>query len=296
MCDSVTHPYACGAQADVLRGAKKRGPHMFGEFRTGATYVGGGRVLLKTRNGFKMYVDGADISIAPHLILDGVWEEWTESALRTLVKPGMTVMEAGANVGYFTLVTARAAGVKGSVHTFECDPDLATLARDNVEINGLHRIARVIEKALGEKAGRVTFYRTDRHRGGGSIVAGLEQIPHNPTDQRTALDVEITTIDDYCAANSLAPDLLKLDAEGAEPAILRGARKLLASSRALTIVMEFFPRFVRDAGDDPAAVLKSLQEQRFELNAIDERQRQVVPATAQSLLDRESSELVLRRS
>ncbi len=275
---------------------RRSAANMVGGSRTGATYVGGGRVLLKTRNGFKMYVDGRDISIAPHLILDGVWEEWTEAALLTMIKPGMTIVEAGANVGYFTLVMAKAAGQTGGVHTFECDPDLATLARDNVEINGLHRTARVVEKALGGKPARVTFYRTDRHRGGGSIVAGLEQIPHNPTDHRVPLDVEMTTLDDYCAASSIVPDLIKLDAEGAEPAILRGAAKLLASSRALTIVMEFFPRFVREAGDDPASVLQSLQSRRFELNAIDERHRRIVPATAQSLLERESSELVLRRS
>jgi FkbM family methyltransferase len=268
---------------------------MFAGFQTGATYVGGGRVLLKTRNGFKMYVDSRDISIAPHLILDGVWEEWTEAVLRQLVAPGMQVLEAGANVGYFTLVMARAAGPSGQIHSFECDPGLAMLARDNIEINGLHRTARVVEKALGERPGRVTFYGTDRHRGGGSIVQGLEQIPHNPTDQRSVLDVEMTSIDAYVQETGVQLDVLKLDAEGAEPAILRGAAALLASTRPLTIVMEFFPRFVREAGDDPAALLRSLQERRFELGVIDERLRRVVPTTAEALLARESAELVLRR-
>jgi FkbM family methyltransferase len=252
--------------------------------------------LLKTRNGFKMYVDSRDISIAPHLILDGVWEEWTEAVLRQLVAPGMQVLEAGANVGYFTLVMARAAGSSGQVHSFECDPGLAMLARDNIEINGLHRTARVVEKAVGERPGRVTFYVADRHRGGGSIVQGLEQIPHNPTDQRSALDVEMTSIDAYVQETGVQLDALKLDAEGAEPAILRGASALLATARPLTIVMEFFPRFVKEAGDDPAALLRSLQERRFELGVIDERQRRVVPATAEALLARESAELVLRRA
>ncbi len=268
---------------------------MLGAFRTDATYVGGGRVLLKTRNGFKMYVDAHDISIAPHLILDGVWEEWTEAVLRELVAPGMTIFEAGANVGYFTLVMARAAGATGSVHSFECDPDLAMLARDNIEINGLHRNAHIVQKAAGERAGSVTFYRTDRHRGGGSIVQGLEQIPHNATDQRSALEVDMTTFDDFADELGRTPDFIKLDAEGAEPAILRGATRLLDGERPLTIVMEFFPRFVRDAGDDPAALLRTLGEKGFEMSVIDERQRRVVPTNAAALLQRESAELVLRR-
>ena|SRR5271165_759691 len=265
-------------------------------FQTGATYVGGGRVLLRTRNGFKMYVDAHDISIAPHLILDGVWEEWTEVALRQLVAPGMTVFEAGANVGYFTLLMARAAGPSGSVHSFECDPQLAMLARDNIEINGLHRSAHIVEKAAGERAGSVTFYRTDRHRGGGSIVQGLEQIPHNATDQRTALEVEMVTFDDFADDLGRTPGFIKLDAEGAEPAILRGATQLLDGARPLTIVMEFFPRFVRDAGDDPAALLRMLADKGFELRVIDERKRRIVPANAAALLQRESAELVLRRN
>jgi FkbM family methyltransferase len=268
---------------------------MLGGFRTDATYVGGGRVLLKTRNGFKMYVDAHDISIAPHLILDGVWEEWTEAVLRQLVAPGMAVLEAGANVGYFTLVMARAVGSTGSVHSFECDPELAMLARDNIEINGVQRSAHIVEKAAGERAGHVTFYRADRHRGGGSIVQGLEQIPHNATDQRTALEVEMTTFDVFAAGLGRQPDFIKLDAEGAEPAILRGAAGLLDNARPLTIVMEFFPRFVRDAGDDPGALLRTLQDKGFQLSVIDERQRRVAPTSADALLQRESAELVLRR-
>jgi FkbM family methyltransferase len=264
--------------------------------KTGATYVGDNRVLLKTANGFKLYVDSRDISIAPHLILDGVWEEWTEAVLRQLLKPGMTVIEAGANVGYFSLVMARAVGATGRVISFECDPGLAALARDNVEINGLHRIATIEERALGERVGHVTFYTTDRHRGGGSLIAGLEQIPHNATDQRSAMEVEMTTIDASMKEAGVLPDLLKLDAEGAEPAILRGGVALLDSDRPLTVVMEFFPRFVREAGDDPAALLGFLESKRFALGLIDERRRGVVPTNAAALLQRESAELVLRRT
>jgi len=263
--------------------------------KTSPTYVGDNRVLLKTAGGFKLYVDSRDVSIAPHLILDGVWEEWTEAVLRRLLSPGMSVIEAGANVGYFTLLMARAVGPRGRVISFECDPGLAALARDNIEINGLHRIARLEERALGERNGRVTFYRTDRHRGGGSLVAGLEQIPHNPTDHREPIEVEVTTLDDVAKAAGTDPDLLKLDAEGAEPAILRGGSALLDSNRPLTIVMEFFPRFVREAGDDPAALLRLLESKRFALNVIDERRRRMELANVPYLLARESAELVLRR-
>ena len=268
---------------------------MFQRAKTDATYVGENRVLLKTANGFKMYVDGRDVSIAPHLILDGVWEEWTEAVLRTLLRPGMTVFEVGTNVGFFTLIMAAAVGSTGKVFSFEADAELAQLARDNIEINGLHRIARVIQRAAGERAGAVTFYKTDRHLGGGSIVEGLEQIPHNPSDVRRAIEVEMTTLDLFSNEASAQPDLLKIDAEGAEAAILRGASELLDSKRPLAIVIEFFPRFMRAAGDEPSALLARMQERGFALYAIDERRRRMEPVSADALLQRENAEIVLRR-
>src|ERR1700752_2954375 len=104
--------------------------------RPSAVYVGDHRMLLRTASRLKMYVDSRDVSISPHLILDGVWEEGTEAALRRLVKPGMHVVEVGANVGYFTLTMAHIVGGQGSVVAFEPDPFLAQIIRDNAEING----------------------------------------------------------------------------------------------------------------------------------------------------------------
>ena len=268
---------------------------MFDRPRTGAAYVGGNRLLLKTRSGLKLYVDSRDVSISPHLILDGVWEEWTERVLLRSLRRGMTVIEVGANIGYFTLTMGRAVGPSGRVHAFECDPELAQLARDNVEINGLQRWVSVVQRAVGGRNGTATFYRASRHRGGGSLIAGLEQNPMMATDQHTPFEVPMTTLDSFVAQERIEPDLVKLDAEGAEPSILRASPVLLASKRALTIVMEFFPRFVREAGDDPASLLRLITERGFTIEAIDEKRRRSQPATIDALLARESSELVIKR-
>lgn len=269
---------------------------MFNRSKTGATYVGANRVLLLTASGLKMYVDSRDVSISPHLILDGVWEEWTEAVLRRLLRQGMSVIEVGANVGYFTLTMARAVGPTGRVIAFECDSELAQTARDNIEINGLQRTATIVERAVGDRDGTAAFYRADRHRGGGSTVKGLEQNPMMATDQRTALEVPMTTLDAFIAQEKIQPDLIKLDAEGAEPAILRASPTLLGSRRPLTLVMEFFPRFVREAGDDPTSLLQLMAERGFGLEAINEKHRRSEPISIAALLARESAELVLRRS
>lgn len=257
-------------------------------------YVGDGRVLLKTADGTKMFVDARDISIAPHLMLDGVWEEWTERVLRQLLEPGHAVVEVGANVGYFTLIAAHEVGATGSVIAFECDPVLAQIVRDNIEINGLQKIARVDERAASDRDGTATFYATDRHRGNGTLLAGLEQVPSNAHDARAAIDVQTTTLD--TALGDARVDLLKIDAEGAETAIFRGAAALLEGGRVATIVAEWYPAYVHAAGDDPRTVLEAFAARGYAFSAIDMKRRRMNGVSIEQLIERDVTELVMRRN
>jgi len=265
--------------------------------RAPGTYVGGNRVLTRTANGFKMYVDATDVCISPHLILDGVWEEWTEATLRRVVRPGMHVLEIGANVGYFTLLLARQAGPAGSVHAFECDPELAQIAEDNVEINGLGDRVTIDRRAIGETVGSAQFQRARRHRGGGTLVAGLQQIAQLRETEREALTVEVTTVDALVKARGASFDFVKIDAEGAETWILNGGLTLFADAgHPLMVLMEFCPNFLRSAGYDPAAELRRFEQWRFQLQRLDERRRRPVASSAQDLLERSYSEILLTRT
>ena len=262
-----------------------------------STYVGGDRVLTRTANGFKMYVSSTDVCISPHLILDGVWEEWTEATLRRVVKPGMRVLEIGANVGYFTLLLARQAGPNGSVYAFECDPDLAQIAEDNAEINGYSARVTVDRRAVGEKPGPAVFQRARRHQGGGSLVQGLQQIAELRESEREPLSVEVTTVDALVQARGSAFDFVKIDAEGAETWILNGGLTLFAdNARPLMILMEFCPEFLRSSGHDPQGELRRFESWRFQMQRLDERRRRPVPSSADELLSRSYSEILLTRA
>ena len=264
--------------------------------RTPGTYVGENRVLLRTANGFKMYVASTDVCISPHLILDGVWEEWTEATLRRVVQPGTQILEIGANVGYFTLLLARQTGPAGSVYAFECDPDLAQLAEDNAEINGLADRVTIDRRAVGETAGSAVFARAQRHRGGGTLVAGLQQIAQLREAEREALTVEVTTVNELVKARGVSFDFVKIDAEGAETWILNGGQTLFANAgHPLMVLMEFCPNFLRSAGYDPAAELRRFEEWGFKLQRLDERRRRPVACGAEQLLKTNYSEILLTR-
>lgn len=259
-------------------------------------YVGGNRVLLKTANRYKMFVDSRDVSIAPHLILEGVYEEHTDAAIKALVKPEMKVLEIGANIGLFTLLMCHRVGARGSVLAFECDPVLAQIARDNIELNGFSGIGRVDERAVSDREGTLFFHTAERHRGGGTLLENLQQIPELRPAERRTIEVKATTIDAILAGHPGGFDFIKIDAEGAESHIINGGATLLGDrERPLTLMMEFAPRFVEAAGADPRAELERFAGWGFSFARIDDRKRKVVATTPDDLLQREFSDIVLTR-
>ena len=260
-------------------------------------YVGNNRVLLWTKNNDKMFVDSRDVSIAPHLILEGVYEEHTDAVLRRLVAPGMHVIEIGANVGLFTLLMCHRAGPNGSVYAFECDPVLAQLARDNLELNGFSRIGTIDERAVSKAAGTVTFRATTRHRGGGTLVAGLQQIPELTESERETISVQATTLDTFLATYDRKIDFLKIDAEGAETDIITGGQRIFGDpSYRVTVMMEFAPAFMREAGVDPSKQLDDLRALGFRFSRIDDRRRKLVATDTAALLAAPFSDIVMVRT
>ncbi|HVS46398.1 MAG TPA: FkbM family methyltransferase [Verrucomicrobiae bacterium] len=260
-------------------------------------YVGGNRVLLRTANRYKMFVDSRDVSIAPHLILDGVYEEHTDAAIKSLIKPGMKILEIGANVGVFTLLLCHRTGSRGSVLAFECDPALAQIARDNIEVNGFTHIGSIDERAVSDCPGTLSFYTAERHRGGGTLVEGLQQIPQLRSGERRQIEVQATTIDAMLNDRPEGFDFVKIDAEGAESAIIQGGKRLFANrGKPLFCMMEFAPRFFSGSGANPLEQLEELASFGFRFTRIDERKRKIVPTTAQELLAHEFSDIVMVRS
>lgn len=265
--------------------------------RKPAVYIGNDRVLLWTKSGFKMFVDSRDVSIAPHLILEGVYEEHTDAVLRRIVKPGMHVVEIGANVGLFTLLMARRVGARGSVYAFEADPTLAQIATDNLEVNGLGHIGSIDARAVSKADGTLTFRAALRHRGGGTLVHDLQQIPELTESERETITVQSVTLDHFLADHRRKIDFLKIDAEGAEADIIRGGQSVFANARyPITIMMEFAPAFMRKAGIDPAAQLQELAGANFRFSRVDDRRRRLIPTDSADLLARDFSDMVMTRT
>jgi FkbM family methyltransferase len=219
-----------------------------------AVYCGDHRVLLRTAHGHKMFVDSRDHSVAPWLITDGVWEPWVVLAVLRQLRPGMRVVEVGANVGYFSILMGHAIGPAGRLTTFEANPAMADIVGANIRINLLHDRMTCVQKAASDTNGRLAFHRYTRMMGGSSLN-DVSAIAAAMGDSIERLDVESVTLD---AALDAAPvDFLKIDAEGAELRILQGAQAMIARSPNLRIVLEYV------GGDYGAEILDLLRQHGF---------------------------------
>jgi FkbM family methyltransferase len=153
-----------------------------------------------------------------------------QTALKLLVQPGMTVYDIGANVGFFSVLLARLVGPRGQVYAFEPVPANARQIEYNARLNGFSNIT-VDTAAMGDAEGTAAFRVSDfsttgKLRSTGTVEILKEEIPVSTRQLDTLV----------YRSGLMAPSLLKIDAEGAEVAILKGGEKLLATARPIFLI------------------------------------------------------------
>lgn len=154
----------------------------------------------------------------------GEVEPEVQAVLSKYLQPGMTMFDIGANIGFFSLLSARLLGNAGRVTAFEADPEIAERLRENVARNQGAPIA-VEGKAVWSSSNPVFFARADAEV---SPDRGLGHVIDNDADKSApgTIRVEAVSVDEY-VSKSGAPDFIKCDVEGAEVEVFRGAEKLL---------------------------------------------------------------------
>ncbi|MCW5890272.1 MAG: FkbM family methyltransferase [bacterium] len=267
---------------------------MSGYLQRPCTYVGEHTLLTQTVFGQLLHLDARDTSLLPSLVVRGYWEPGVTRALLRLVRPGQRIVEVGANVGWFSLLLASRVGPSGSVTAFEANPRMVELLRRTLAANGLAAGVRVVPLAVTDRPGRVTLHRLSRQQGSSSLYAFAPAELAGWDDEAVPLEIEATSLDAYFASDTPPPDLVKIDAEGAEPAVLAGAQRLLDRAPQVQLVVEFRPDVLARAGHDPRVFLGSLERRGFRLHAITPRGG-CRPITVDRLLVSPGEELYLRR-
>jgi FkbM family methyltransferase len=189
-------------------------------------------------------------SISRSVYLGGRWHSPVVTMLRAHVRPGMTVVDVGANVGFMAVHMGDRAGPDGQVLAFEPEPrNFAFLSR-----NARHaRFRNVIpiQAAIGDRVGTARLYLSPRDGGDHRIVAG--------SSERRSIEVPLTTVDQVAAERGTPVHFVKMDIQGAEGAAIRGMHATLRSEALRGLVIEFWPASLESAGDDPAEVLARIR-------------------------------------
>lgn len=155
--------------------------------------------------------------------------------LKREVKPGMTIMDLGANLGYLTMFFAGVIGKHGRVYAVEPDPLNYKLLQDNVEINHIGHIVSHSQMGISNTDGIVDFYPGKEERNLGSVKK------HHKSDGR-AIKIKVETLDTYFETKKRMPDFIKMDVEGHEVEILDGGFNLFSQQDfPCKIVMELHP-------------------------------------------------------
>lgn len=203
-------------------------------------------------------------------MLWGIYEKETCSLFRTVVKPGMVVIDIGAHIGYFTLLFSRLVGARGRVYAFEADPtNYALLVKNTRRCGNIIPIKR----AVSEKTGMIDFYHCEEKSGSHSVL------PNIPLSfRRHKIAVPAVSLDLFLEHTGISRiDVIKMDIEGGESAALRGMERTLQTP-GLQLVIEFAPAWIRASGISPEEFLRQLTSYRFEINGI--TKKGLVPAHA----------------
>ena len=177
-------------------------------------------------------------------------------ALGHLVRPGMTVLDVGANLGLYSLFLASGAGPSGRVIAFEPDPDLFALLRENCAANSAANV-EAHNLALGASPGRMVLSRLTLNSGDNHLGESRDSTFRRP------VEVEVAALD--ILMEGLRPDLIKVDMQGWELKVLKGMESLLRRVEAVGIYLEVCPKWLRRAGDGPAQLFDYLQSLGFRI-------------------------------
>ncbi|WP_422928153.1 FkbM family methyltransferase [Singulisphaera sp. PoT] len=205
-----------------------------------------------------------------HYLRDGNPETHESALLEHVLRPGMTVVDVGANHGLFSFEAAHLTGPTGRIHAFEPTPSTRALLQSNFDANGVTTV-KVFSVAVSDAPGMAKL-RVHRELSGLNTLATKDITWNQGTLHADEIvEVPVTTLDDHAAREGLSHiDFLKIDVEGFELSVIRGARKLLKSKSIDMVMVEIGDVTCENAGVSPMDLLNEFHSLGYHLYGISE--------------------------
>ncbi|MFT4769972.1 MAG: FkbM family methyltransferase [Glaciecola sp.] len=204
------------------------------------------------------------------------WEPFETRLWIAAQKSGDVVVDVGANLGYFSILSALHPQRAAQIFAFEPAADNVALLRTNLVLNNCQATIKVAPVALGELDADASLHRNEHNRGDHQIYAG--------DGDRTQEAITVRHGANLLGVHTNHVDLLKVDTQGSEYAVMKGLLPLLqASAPNLRILLELTPYSLRLAGSSGRALVTLIAELGMPLWIVDHIEHRLVPSYAQAL-------------
>ena len=216
-----------------------------------------GRLLVHTTYSTLLIVDSNDLIITPQLVIYRRWEPELTELIWNSCHADTVFVDVGANIGYFTVLAGSRIrdGGKGRVIAIEPNPACLPLLERNLVINW-SMCPIVVHKVAAGAAPGEAWLASPVSRAANAHISAADD--NNDAEQRSSVRVETL---DSLVPEGLAVDILKIDVEGHEISVFRGAERVISQSPNIKIVMEWSPGQISAAGvsvEDIQANLRKL--------------------------------------
>lgn len=246
----------------------------------------GDGAVLTMFEGFVMAFPGEDYGLtASYTFVDNI-ELGLRSLFKKIVREGMTVVDVGANVGVYTLISGRLVGETGRVYSFEPTPRVFDLLKANVEMACLQGRVELVRKAVTDEGGRklkLSLFSSTRNN---TLFGGAES-------DKGFTEVDTVTLDDMFSGKRV--DVVKIDAEGAESRILKGMKGVVRDNPGMVIIIEFAGQHLKRAGVDPCDFIREIKGLGLSIKRVDDYTGDITPISEKELIEIPGSNVVLRR-
>jgi FkbM family methyltransferase len=243
-----------------LQPVRVRGlPRLF--YKTAPYIFGKGRRVAESVSGIRLPVDTSEY--ASCMMLYGRYAPEIVALLTSLVRPGDSVLDIGAQLGFITAHLARLTGPEGAVHSIEPDPTALARLRETLAENHLEWV-KVLPVAASDRSGSLTLYLSPT-LGWSTAVAGSHLqglVPH---------EVPAISVDELAARGEIRRPvkLAKIDVEGFEVSVIDGMRAVIAEDRPRLIV-EVNPPLLRPLGQTPRDLFSRIEQHGYRIFGISE--------------------------
>ena len=208
------------------------------------------------------------------------YEKDTFEFINKEIKDGMTVLDIGAHIGVLAVPLANKVGLEGKVYAFEPTPTTVKVLRKTVSINRTKNIS-VEPCALADTKGKLVFYTSDN-----KVDNSNSLVNNHRTDRKeTSIEVDVTTVDDFVRSHNISKvDFIKIDVEGAEFRLLKGATNTISRDRP-KMVLSMHPTSIKNFGDSVEEIWNFLKGYGYRIILEGKEMQKEVFMTRSALFD-----------